>query len=171
MSTYTAPPGVGVPPPPAGPGVAPPFAAPPSDKNKRGLWIGLGVGGLVLVLCCIGSVVGIGVVIAGGVETTKRHATTLATEYLKRVQGGDYGAARALLCQPLQQKVSTTQLAARYRDRPFDSFRLQEPSLSGSEISITATLVAGNSDATEIYYFASADNPTPESTLSICGIE
>jgi hypothetical protein len=171
MTAFTAPPAVGVPPPPAGPGVAPPFAAPPSDKNKRGLWIGLGVGGLVLVLCCIGSVVGIGVVIAGGVETTKRQATTLATEYLKRVQGEDYGAARALMCKPLQEKLSTTQLAARYRDRPFDSFRVGEPSLTGSEISIVATLVTGGGDVTETYYFASADDPTPESTLSICGIE
>ncbi|WP_203900613.1 hypothetical protein [Virgisporangium aliadipatigenens] len=170
MSTFTAPPGVGVPPPPAGPGVAPPFAAPPSDKNKRSLWIGLGVGGLVMVLCCIGSVVGIGVVYAGAMETTKRQAAALVTEYLKRVQGEDYGAARALFCKELQAEVSTSRLATRYRDRPFTSFRVGTASVA-AEISVTATLVTDGGDITEKYYFATAENPTADATLSICDIE
>src|SRR5437016_152585 len=46
-----------VPSPPRGPGVAPPFAAPPTDRSRKSLWIGLGVGALLLVLCCVGGVV------------------------------------------------------------------------------------------------------------------
>ena len=53
-----------VPAPPPGPGAAPPFAAPPTDRNKRGLWIGLIAGGLALVLCCVGGVFGIAVLAA-----------------------------------------------------------------------------------------------------------
>ena len=87
-----------VPAPPRGPGVAPPFAAPPTDRNRRGLWIGLGVGGLVLVLCCVGGLFGFGLILVSGAEKVKTEAHQVVTDYLSALQREDYNKAYDLLC-------------------------------------------------------------------------
>src|SRR4051794_15605559 len=73
---FPGPPGVPGPPeplPPPGPGVTPPFTAPPSDRDRRGLWLGLGVAAVMLVLCCVGGAVGVGLL---AVSTSRQVQTT-----------------------------------------------------------------------------------------------
>ncbi|SBT51627.1 hypothetical protein [Micromonospora auratinigra] len=71
------PPGGAYPPPPgqfpSGPGYPPapgqPFPGAPAKKSNKGLWIGLGIGALVLVLLCCGG--GIFAVYSGGKQAEK----------------------------------------------------------------------------------------------------
>jgi hypothetical protein len=132
-------PDLGVPAPPRGPGVAPPFAAPPTDRNKRGLWIGLGVGALVLVLCAVGGVVGLAILYRAGTEQVKRDATTVVTTYLNALRGNDFNTAQAQLCPRLAREYSPARLASQYRADPFTDFRLDEPKVS-DVVEVTAHL-------------------------------
>ena len=132
-------PDLGVPAPPRGPGVAPPFAAPPTDRNRRGLWIGLGVGAVVLVLCAVGGVAGIFVLYRASIDQAKREGTTVVTVYLNALRGNDFNTAHAQLCPRLAREVPPSRLAAQYRAEPFTGFRLDEPRLT-SVIEVTAHL-------------------------------
>jgi hypothetical protein len=132
-------PDLGVPAPPRGPGVAPPFAAPPTDRNKRGLWIGLGVGAVVLLLCAVGGVAGIFVLYRAGTEQVKRDAVTVVTTYLNALRGNDFNTAQAQLCPRLAREYSPARLAADFRAWPFTNFRLDEPRVTNG-IEVTAHL-------------------------------
>ena len=48
------------PPPPRGPGVQAPFVAPPTDGRRRRRWWAIGLTAGAVVLCCAGSVAGLG---------------------------------------------------------------------------------------------------------------
>src|SRR3954471_21227173 len=87
-----------VPPPPPGPGVVAPFSAPPRDRDRRGLWIGLGVGGLILVLCCVGGIVGIVLLLPYADSLGKAQVAAVVEDYLTAVRDRDYTTARRQLC-------------------------------------------------------------------------
>lgn len=93
-----------VPPPPRGPGVLAPFVAPPRDRDLRGLWWSLGIGGLVLVLCCAGSVVGVGFLVPYLDSLGKSQVAAVVEDYLTALRDEDYVTARRQLC-PEQQKT------------------------------------------------------------------
>src|SRR3954447_8667918 len=82
-----------VPAPPTGPGVVTPFAAPPRDRDLKGLWIGLGVGGLVLVLCCVGGVLGIAFLIPYADSLGKAQVASVVEDYLTALRNQDYATA------------------------------------------------------------------------------
>jgi hypothetical protein len=82
-----------VPPPPRGPGVFTPFSAPPRDRDLKGLWIGLGVGGLVLVLCCVGGVLGIGFLMPYADSLGKAQVASVVEDYLTALRNEDYATA------------------------------------------------------------------------------
>lgn len=102
-----------VPAPPPGPGVVTPFAAPPRDRDMRGLWIGLGIGGLVLALCCIGGVLGGGFLLSGLEGVARSQLASVVEDYLTAMRAQDYETARGQLC-PEQQRTHTV---AWYEDR------------------------------------------------------
>jgi hypothetical protein len=154
-----------VPAPPPGPGAAPPFAAPPTDRNKRGLWIGLGIGGLVLLLCCVGGAFGIGVLVIGGTEQVKRQAETTVTTYLDAVQAQRWEVAHQQLCGRLAARLSPAQLAAQERRQPFTSYTLEEPTLAET-IDVVAHLATSSGDVRRLFQL-----DTEGSRLAICSIQ
>src|SRR5262245_50543270 len=90
--------------PPAGPGVQALFAAPPTEGDRRRIWIGLGLGGLALVLCCVFGVAGI---VALGVTTAQavdEQARTTVSRYLDAVKADKFDEAYQLLCEPRQRE-------------------------------------------------------------------
>jgi hypothetical protein len=102
-----APHGYGGPPaPPQGPGVAPPFAAPPRDRDNKRLWIGLGVSGLVIVLCCVGGILGIGVIASGSEDLVRGQASSVVRTYLEALQEQSYADAYDQLCDKITQNLS-----------------------------------------------------------------
>jgi hypothetical protein len=100
---------------PTGPGVTPPFPAPPTDRNRRGLWIGLGVGALVLVLCCGGGLFGVGVVLVNGTDQVKRQAANTVDQYYGALVTRDYEQAYGLLCPAITQGMSAEEFVTRER--------------------------------------------------------
>jgi hypothetical protein len=156
---------VGVPPPPPGPGVAPPFAAPPADRSRRALWIGLGVGGALLLLCCVGGLFGIGVLVVSTTEEAKRQASKVVTVYLDALRAGDYRTAHAQYCDSLADDVSREELAAQARREPFSDYSLDEPRFI-EYIEVTARLLTSGGERRRTFLVDTAGGQD----LKICGI-
>ncbi len=114
--------------PPPGPGVRPPFAAPPSERNPR-LWIGLVVGGLAVLLCCGGGLVGLGGFFIWAVNDTNDQAKTAVSGFLDALRDQDYGKAYDLQCARVRQSESEDEFTTRATDNP----RLVEYQLSDIE--------------------------------------
>lgn len=151
---FAPPPGPGIPAPPQGPGAAPPFASPPTERDKRRMWISLGIGAVVLVLCCAGGIGGVGVVIIGGVEQSKRQATATVEAFLDAVQDGNVRDARNQICSGLGPGTSVGELVSRASDTEFTSYTLGEAELS-STIDVPATLSAPGGDVEQLYLVGS----------------
>jgi hypothetical protein len=126
MSDVPAPPS-GPPAPPPGPGVQPPFAAPPSEGRTARVWLGLGVAGLAVVLCCgvgIASVVGL---VVTGTAALNEQAHRAVVDYLQAVGARRYGEAYGQLCRELRARQSqrefTAQVSAQPRVREYELLR------------------------------------------------
>jgi hypothetical protein len=107
-----------VPAPPPGPGVQVPFAAPPGERDRRRLWIGLGVGGALLAVCCVGGIFGFGALVVQTSRGLLAEATTVVTTYLDGLRDGNYPRAYDQLCENLQNQVSLDQFRTTQADQP-----------------------------------------------------
>lgn len=146
--------GPSVPPPPPGPGAAPPFAAPPTERDKKRMWIGLGIGGAVLALCCAGGVAGLGVVVLSGVDQSKRQATATVGRYLDAIRAGNIPGARSQICDALPRGVSESELLSRARSTSFTSYTLGEAELT-STIDVPAVLSTPRGQVKQLYLVGS----------------
>jgi hypothetical protein len=122
-----------VPGPPAGPGVQPPFAAPPSEGRNARVWLGLGVAGLAVVLCCGGGIASVVGLVATGVEAANEQAHAVVEDYLQAVGDGRYGEAYRMLCRPLRQQLTEREFAEEVSSRP----RVREYVLLRADLSET----------------------------------
>jgi hypothetical protein len=123
----------GPPPPPPGPGVAPPFAAPPTDRDNKGLWIGLSAGALLLVLCCVGGIGGIVLLSADG-GLAKTQAVQVVSGYLDALMDEDYGGAYDLLCEEQSGAMSRTEFRRLASRNPIESYEVGDVTVQGQEI-------------------------------------
>jgi len=160
------PPGAVEPPPPPGPGVTPPFAAPPADRDRRRLWIGLGAGAAVLLLCCVGGLVGLGVVIVSAVKQGEREATTVVTTYLDAMRAGEPETAYDQLCRDFAATTSVADLQEQIEDQPIESFQLGEPELIQA-VEIDAQVRYDDGSTGTLRFFVDIDR----SEYRICDIE
>jgi len=153
--------------PPPGPGVVPPFAAPPTDRNRAALWIGLGVGALVLVLCCVGGVVGVGLLINSGVNQIRSDARAVVTTYLTALQTHHYDDAYDQLCPTLTRSQSLAQFTAVERDKPqVVSFELSDAQI-GNAIVVPAQVRYDDGETVAERYRLEQASGT--GVLSVCG--
>jgi hypothetical protein len=128
-----------VPPPPRGPGVVAPFSAPPRDRDRRGLWIGLGVGGLILVLCCVGGVVGITLLLPYADSIGKGQVAAVVEDYLTAVRDQDYTTARRQLCDDQLRSHPISWFSEHFGATPVTDFTIDADKV---EISNTITVPA-----------------------------
>ena len=156
---FVPPPGQGVPAPPQGPGAAPPFAAPPTERDKRRMWMSIGIGITVLLLCCAGAAGGIGVIIFSGLEDSKRQATATVEAYLDAVQDGNTRGARAQICSDLGAGVSPSELVSRASSTEFTSYSLGEAKFT-STIDVPATLSTPSGEVRQWYLVGSEGTST-----------
>jgi hypothetical protein len=126
--------------PPQGPGVVPPFAAPPTDGIRRRMWIGLSVGALALILCCVGGIGGIVALEATAVKARTNAATKVVTNFLTDWQQSNYAGAYQLLCDDTRQQISLTSFAAQLSQRDLADFTVGRPNLSTSVALVPVTL-------------------------------
>jgi hypothetical protein len=133
--------GVVVPPPPPGPGVRAPFAAPPTERNRKRMWIMLGVGAVLLVLCCGGGVFGFGAMVYSQAHALPVQARTVVTRYLDALRAGDYGGAYDQLCGQVRDRVTEESFAADQSRRPrMVAYTLDTAQITGSEVIVPARL-------------------------------
>ncbi|MBT8223886.1 MAG: hypothetical protein HKP61_04375 [Dactylosporangium sp.] len=128
------------PPTPPGPGVEPPFAAPPTQRDPKKLWIGLGIGALAVVLCCAGGIFGFGVLVAGTVKETEIGARQLAADYLGALKDEDYPAAYRLLCGDITGRQSARAFAREASRDPVVGFTIGELVNDPSELVVRASV-------------------------------
>ncbi|MET7420550.1 hypothetical protein [Dactylosporangium sp. NPDC005555] len=134
------PPPAEVPAPPPGPGVVTPFASPPRDRDMRGLWIGLGVGGLVLVLCCVGGVLGGGFLFAGLEGVARSQMASVVNDYLTAVRATDYEAARGQLCPEQQRTHTVAWYESEYDRSEVTDFAVHENDVDVNLLQVPATV-------------------------------
>jgi len=157
-----------VPAPPRGPGVAPPFAAPPTDRNRKALWIGLGIGGLALVLCCVGGLFGFGLIVVSGADRVKTQAHQVVDDYLVDLQRQDYDKAYDLLCARLTARTSPEEYAAQQRDQPRPVSHTVGQTQIGSVIVVPAAVHYDNGSNRDLQFQLSQDTGTGE--LKVCAV-
>jgi hypothetical protein len=155
--------------PPPGPGVMPPFAAPPTDRNRRTLWIGLIVGGLALVLCGVGGLFGFGVIAVAGADQVKQQARQAVEDYLKALRDEDYPTAYRLRCPALNRQETLDQFAASQREqpRPVD-YRPGEVRI-GNQVIVPVEVRYDDGEQRSQRFTLSQDRGTGE--LKVCGID
>ena len=130
----------GAPAPPPGPGVVTPFAAPPRDRDMRSLWIGLGVGGLVLVLCCVGGALGGGFLLGGLEGVARAQLASVVDDYLTALRAGDYATARAQLCPEQQHDHTVAWYENEYRGSEVTDFTVHEDRVDVNLLKVPATV-------------------------------
>lgn len=157
-----------IPPAPRGPGVRVPFPSPPTERDRKRLWISLGLGGAALLLCCGGGVAGfIGLAVASE-RAIPAEARTVVQDFLDGLAHRDYKKAYAQVCTSRQDQQSLDEFTAVEQRHPqIASFRLEEPVVHSSLITVTADVreVDGGGGA-ELYTLVS-DRQAGE--LRVCG--
>jgi hypothetical protein len=129
----------GPPPPPPGPGVAPPFAAPPTDRDNKSLWIGLSAGALLLVLCCAGGIGGIVLLSADG-GLAKTQAVQIVDAYLGALIEKDYGGAYNLLCEERTEQLTPAEYRRQVSRNPIEAYAIGDATIEGEEFAVDVRL-------------------------------
>jgi hypothetical protein len=167
------PPGVPAPPltpgaPPPGPGVRPPFAAPPIEGRTARLWLGLGVAGLAVVLCCgAGGTAVVGLAITQ-TQAFNEQAEAVVGGYFDALAEEDYGAAYDLLCDDIQEQASPEQFAAQVAQEPrITSYEVGDVNLTDLTVPADVTYAGGEQATLEI----SLDQDQSSCEFEICGID
>jgi hypothetical protein len=128
---YPAPPGAhpgGYPGQPGGyPGQYPPARVP--KKSRVGLWVGLGIGAVVLLcVCCVG---GLGVPVYFGITEAEKQdkaaSVEVLTQYLNELVDREYDTAYDLLCTASQVSVDLDEFVTQANEQPLQSFDVGEP--------------------------------------------
>jgi hypothetical protein len=131
------PPGVTIQP---GPGVVPPFAAPPREGNRRRMWISLGIGAAVALLCCGGGIVGIVTLAVEGVKAERNEAQAVVAKFMTDWQRQDYPAAYQLVCDDITSSVSLSEFTGQLQETQVESFQVQDPIVQDQAISVPVTV-------------------------------
>lgn len=122
--------GPAVPPPPPGPGVRLPFAAAPVEGRAARVWLGLGVAGAVLAVCCGAGVVSFGGLFLTSYQAVNEQAHRAVGDYLDAEIAGDLEEAYELRCERDRRSESLSE----YRDRVSSLPRIESYELSDVEI-------------------------------------
>lgn len=156
------------PPPPPGPGVTPPFAAPPVEGRTARIWIGLGVAGLALLLCCGGGTAAVVGLIATGTRALNEQARAVVSHYIKAVNEDKFDEAYALLCDDAQRGESEGEFAERVSREPdIASYTLHDLQLTG-DLSLPADVRYANGSRDTVRFLLAQDRRSGE--LEVCGV-
>jgi hypothetical protein len=135
-------------PPPPGPGVAPPFAAPPLDRSRRSLWIGLIVGGAGFVLCCVGGLFGFGLLAVAGNDQIQLQVKQTVQQFVDAVRDGNYPLAHEQLCESQAARVPPSGIRAQFGQEPLIRAAIGQPRVSSRQATVDVELQYADSSRT-----------------------
>lgn len=158
-----------VPAPPAGPGVQPPFAAPPSEGRTARVWLGLGVAGLAVVLCCGGGVAAVVGLIVTGTAAINERAHTAVEDYLQAVGAERYDQAYRMLCDELRESESLSEFRSQVADAPkVREYELQQTRLrNDGDIVVPAVVTYTDGTQEAVTYRVTQDSSSGD--IRFCG--
>ncbi len=155
------------PPPAQGPGVTVPFAAPPTERDRKRLWITLGVAGGLVLLCVIGGVIGVAVLIASS-RVSSADATGKVHDYLDALQSRDYSRAYDDLCAAQQNKRSESEFESSQQDQPdISSYQINQPTQTSDGYDVPASIELVNGQQIDATFGVVLDAP---GDLRICSV-
>ena len=165
----TFPPVEQIPGPPPGPGVRAPFAAPPTERDRKRMWIGLGVGAALLVVCCGGGLVAfIGLVVAQN-RAIPAEAAAVVNRYLDDLTHEDYRDAYDQLCGADQSQQSLAEFTARKRaGATIEQYRVGQPRAQQSEVLVPVQLYTSSGSVDSVFTLVEDQQA---GGLRICGGE
>jgi hypothetical protein len=144
-----------------------PFATPPTERDRKRLWIGLGVGAALLLLCCGGGVFGIGTLVVSRTNALRSEAVSVVQQYLTDLRTANFAGAYRLLCSPLQGTMTQAEYTSRERARPrVTDFTVGPTSFSGSEVLVMASVQTEDGVARHPTFALIAEGDPP--ALRIC---
>jgi hypothetical protein len=130
-----------VPVPPPGPGVRAPFAAPPTERDRKRLWIGLGIGAALLVLCCGGGIVGFGALVVAQNRALPREAVSVVDTYLRDLRDENYRGAYEQLCGQERENRSLDEFTVRQRAEPaINGWQIGQPRIGQSAVFVPVSI-------------------------------
>lgn len=136
-----------------------PFAAPPTERDRKRLWIGLGVGGAALLLCCVGGLVGFGALAVIGQRTLPSQARTVVGDFLDRLSQQEWGEAYDLLCQPRRRSEGLAAFTDRQQQYPqIDSYAVATPAQKTAPFVVTAQVRDRDGDEEDERYQVVAES-------------
>lgn len=132
------------------------------------MWLGLGVAGLAVVLCCgAGGTALVGLVFTQA-EAFNEQAQAVVGDYFGAVAEEKYDDAYALLCDEVQDDETPEQFADRVAREPqITSYRVGEVSLTELTVPTDVTYAGGASDTLQVAL--AQDSGTGR--FEVCGIE
>ncbi|MPZ25033.1 MAG: hypothetical protein GEV12_00910 [Micromonosporaceae bacterium] len=107
-----------VPDPPPGPGVQPPFVAAPIEGRRARTWLGLGLAGAVLAVCCGVGVVAVGGLLVLGEQAINEQAQRAVADYLAAVAEEDWEQAYDQRCEQDRRAESLPAFTSRASAEP-----------------------------------------------------
>jgi len=146
-----------------------PFAAPPSERDRKRLWIGLGLGAVLLVLCCGGGAFGIGALVVNRTNALRTEAVSVVGQYLSDLRAQNYPAAFGLLCTPLRDRLGQARFTSQQRQSRVTDFTIGTASISGTQVLVPATVqTADGRELRRVYALVEEEDPAG---LRICAGE
>ena len=161
----------GPPPPvPPGPGVQPPFAAAPVEGRTARLWLGLGVVGAALAVCCGGGLLAFVGFVITGTQALNEQADRVVGDYLDAVIAEDWPRAYERLCDRDQQAESLEAFARREARAPdIASYELGDLDLTRPELRLPVELTYTEGGRERVEVPLEQDTSTGE--LEVCGFD
>lgn len=159
--------------PPPGPGVQPPFVAAPLEGRRARTWLGLGIAGGLLALCCgAGGVATVGLLVLGERALTEQ-AERAVGDYLAAISEQEWEQAYELRCARDRANESLADFQRRMTAQPrIEEYRVGEvvPVVDPEADEVfRVTAEVSYDDGTEAVLEVPVDQDPRTGSLEVCG--
>jgi hypothetical protein len=157
------------PPPRPGPGVIVPFAAPPTDRDRKRMWISLSIAGGLVLLCLVGGIVGVVSLVASS-HVSSADATARVSSYLDALKRHDFQAAYDDLCTDQRDKHSEKDFARSQADQvDISSYELGTPIQKSNGFTVPARIELVDGRLVDATFGVVVDGPGELRVCSVTG--
>jgi hypothetical protein len=142
--------------------------APPIEGRTARIWIGLGVAGLAVLLCCGGGTAAVVGLMLTGTEALNERGRMVVREYLDAVSDDDFHTAYRLLCDDAQEDETESEFADRVSREPdIVSYTLHDLQVTDLTLEAQVRYAGGSEDS--LRFLLAQDRNTGE--LEVCGVD